>query len=461
MEQTIKKVITISFLLFFITIPTHEQLLAQEVSFDSEVRYFLDLATTSSKTVQEQILKKIDKNWNTTFEIMALEVMYFGYSSEIGSKIALLLQRKTGQNFGLDFNAWYEYLWNKDPYLHPDYAYFKSQLHKSLDPKFEAYFQGHQAASLIRLDEIRWGGVGQDGIPPLRNPTMISAKQASYLEDDHIVFGIKVNGDARAYPKRILAWHEMFVDEVGGIPVTGVYCTLCGTVILYKSNVNGTIHEMGTSGFLYRSNKLMYDQATQSLWSTLEGKPVVGSLVGKGIQMDYLSVITTTWGEWKKRHPETQVLSINTGHQRNYGEGIAYQAYFADDNLMFNVPSVDRKLKNKQSILAIRLPEYPEESLAISVAFLKKNPIYQSSIGNQRFVVFTDKTGANRVYDALNLNFKQYDQYITATDARGNSWTIYEDRMENSSGEIRPRIHTFNAFWFGWQAAYPNTKLVK
>ncbi len=461
MLQILKKRIAISCWLFLITFPTHQPLQAQGVSFDSEVHYFLDLATTSSKAAQEKILRKIDKNWNTSFEIMALEVMYFGYSSEIGLKIALLLQKKTGQNFGLDFNAWYEYLWNKDPYLHPDYAYFKSQLHKSLDPKFESYFQGRQATSLIRLDEIRWGGVGQDGIPPLRSPTMIPANQASYLEDDHIVFGIEVNGDARAYPKRILAWHEMFVDDVGGIPVTGVYCTLCGTVILYKSEVHGTVHQMGTSGFLYRSNKLMYDQATQSLWSTLEGKPVVGPLVGKGIQMDYLSVVTTTWGEWKKRHPETHVLSLDTGYQRDYGEGIAYQAYFADDNLMFNVPSVNGKLKNKESILAIRLPKYPEQPLAISVKFLQKKPIYQSSIGDQRFVVFTDKTGANRVYDAFNLNFKKFDQNTMAVDANGNTWTIYEDRIENTSGDVRLRIHTFNAFWFGWQAAYPHTKLIK
>ncbi|MFC4634445.1 DUF3179 domain-containing protein [Dokdonia ponticola] len=461
MEQRIKKAIAISFGLFVIAFPIHQPLQAQEVSPNSEVHYFLDLATTSSKASQEKSLKIIDKNWKPEFEIMALEVMYFGYSTDIGLKIALLLQKKTGQHFGLDFNAWYEYLWNKDPQLHPDYAYFKSQFHKSFDPKFEIYFQGRQETSLIRLDEIRWGGVGQDGIPPLRNPTMIPANQASYLQDDHIVFGIEVNGDARAYPKRILAWHEMFVDDVGGIPVTGVYCTLCGTVILYKSEVNGTLHEMGTSGFLYRSNKLMYDQATQSLWSTLEGKPVVGPLVGKGIEMDYLSVVTTTWGEWKKRHPETLVLSSNTGYQRDYGEGIAYQAYFADDNLMFNVPAVNGKLKNKESILAIKLPEYPEQPLAIAVKFLKKNPIYQSSIGDQRFVVFTDKTGANRVYDAFNLNFKKYDQNTTAVDANGNSWTIYEDRIQNTSGDVRLRIHTFNAFWFGWQAAYPHTKLIK
>ena len=466
MLETVRKIMTISLFGILVGLSNSpkifaQDLFSQETAISDDVFYFLELVTTSSKSRQQQLIKTIDKNWKPEYTIMAIEVMYFGYNSDVGVKMVSLLKKKTGQNFGFDFNKWYEYIWNKPQLILPNYDYFKSQLHKSIDPKFEKYFQGRQANSLIRLDEIRWGGVRQDGIPPLRDPEMISASQASYLDDDNIVFGIEVNGDARAYPKRILAWHEMFVDTVGDIPVTGVYCTLCGTVILYKSEVNGTVHNIGTSGFLYRSNKLMYDKTTQSLWSTLEGKPVVGPLVGKGIQMDYLSVVTTTWGEWKKRHPDTQVLSLKTGHQRDYGEGIAYQEYFSDDELMFNVPSVDKKLKNKQSILAIRLPENPDQPLAISVKYLKKNPIYQSTIGDTRFVVFTDKTGANRVYDATNLNFSEYDQQFTATDEKGGNWTVYEDRIENKSGEIRPRIHTFNAFWFGWQAAYPHTKLVK
>ncbi len=461
MFKRLKNLSQIAFLGIYILLLSPIHIAAQTVNPNNEIQYFLNLVQTSDKSVQEKSLRYIENNWKPEFAIMTLEVMYFGYNSDVGVKMALLLQKKTKQNFGLDFNAWYEYVWNQEQHILPGYDYFKSQLHKALDPKFETYFQGRQETSLIRLDEIRWGGVQQDGIPPLRNPAMIPANKASYLADDHIVFGIVVNGDARAYPKRILAWHEMFVDEVGGIPVTGVYCTLCGTVILYKSEVNGTVHQMGTSGFLYRSNKLMYDQATQSLWSTLEGKPVVGPLVGKGIQMDYLSVVTTTWGEWKKRHPDTDVLSLQTGYQRDYGEGVAYQAYFADDDLMFNVPSVDGKLKNKQSILAVRLPQYPSQPVAISVKYLKKKPVYQSSIEDINFVVLTDKTGANRVYDAGDLTFKKFDQKTTAFDSSGTPWTVYEDRLENDAGDIRPRIHTFNAFWFGWQAAYPETKLIK
>ena len=147
----------------------------------------------------------------------------------------------------------------REPREHPRYADFKAALYGLIDPKFRGYFSS-QRTSMIRLDEVRWGGVVQDGIPPLRGPEMISAKEATYLDDDNVIFGLEVEGDVRAYPKRILAWHEMFVDTVGGVPVAGVYCTLCGTMILYETMHDGVAHELGTSGFLYRSNKLMYDQ---------------------------------------------------------------------------------------------------------------------------------------------------------------------------------------------------------
>jgi len=433
---------------------------SQENSF-AEVHYFLDLVRSSDKNVQDKALNYIDKNWKPEFEIMAIEIMYFGYNSQVGQKMALLLQEKTNQGAGYDFNAWYTYLWDKEQKLLPGYDYFKSQLHKEIDPKFENYFQGRQENSLIRLDEIRWGGVVQDGIPPLRNPEMISVENATYLQDDNIVFGIEVNGEARAYPKRILAWHEMFTDTIQGIPLAGVYCTLCGTVILYETTVNGVQHDIGTSGFLYRSNKLMYDQATQSLWSTLEGKPVVGPLVGQGIQMEYLSVVTTTWGEWRKKHPETGVLSLNTGHRRDYGEGVAYKNYFADDQLMFNVQRNDRRLKNKESILAIKLPEFPEETTAISTRFLTKNKVYHLEVGSKKLVVLTDKSGANRVFNAHDTRFKKLKSSDSVEDASGQIWTIKENELCAADGTTYERIHTFNAFWFGWQAAYPDTRLIK
>lgn len=433
-------------------------------SSSKELKHFTNLIASINSKIQSSELEYIDKNWKPEYEIMILELFYFKVNDALlSNKLLKLLEKNTNQTFGYDFNAWYQWIWNKEENLIPEYHKFKAEMHANIDYHFSKYFANRQEDSqrTIRLDEIRWGGVLQDGIPPLRSPKMTTAVQATYLDNDNVVFGIEVNGQFRAYPKRILAWHEMFTDTIGGIEVAGVYCTLCGTVILYKTEHNGVKYKIGTSGFLYRSNKLMYDEKTQSLWNTLWGKPVVGPLVGKGIELEYLSVVTTTWGDWKKRHPKTKVLDINTGFKRNYNEGIAYQNYFATDDLMFNVPKVDTKLKNKQSILAIRFPESQENPLAISVKYLKKHAIYQDKIGDHKFVVFTDKTGANRVFEAGEILFLKYDKINTATDNKGQEWTVYEDRLEDNNGTVLKRINTFNAFWFGWKASYPKTRLVK
>ncbi|WP_430966972.1 DUF3179 domain-containing protein [Spongiimicrobium sp. 2-473A-2-J] len=428
---------------------------------DQPATHFINLVSTEDEGSLNSSFSYIDRNWEASYEPMLLETFYFSQNRKISNRLRHLLERKTQQDFGYDFDAWFHWLWNKEPQYMDTYYTFKANLHQLLDPKFRKYFLDRAHQSTIRLDEVRWGGVPQDGIPPLRSPEMITVDEASYLRDSNIVFGISVNGDARAYPKRILAWHEMFVDTVGDVPVAGVYCTLCGTVILYKTEHNGINHQLGTSGFLYRSNKLMYDKATQSLWSTLEGEPAIGPLVGKGIKLDYLSVVTTTWGEWKKRHPQTTVLSLNTGHRRDYGEGVAYQEYFATDELMFTVPTVDRRLKNKDEILSVRMPGTTDENLAISHKFLKRNPVYHSKIGSLNFVVFTDRTGAHRVYHAKEKTFNRYDGTSTVTDSSGISWTLSEEKMVGETGEELQRIPTHNAFWFGYHAAFPDAKLIR
>lgn len=422
---------------------------------------FLSLFSSQTLSKQEFLLEKISTKWEDSYALLTLESFYLIQDRRLATKLHKLLKKKTGKDFGTDIDTWYDWIWNQEPRISANYGDFKADLYKRIDPKFEKYFRGRQSSARIRLDEVRWGGVKQDGIPPLRYPDMIHATQADYLDKDNIVFGIEVNGDARAYPKRILAWHEMFVDQVGGVPVAGVYCTLCGTVILYKTEHKGIPYDLGTSGFLYRSNKLMYDLATQSLWNTLQGSPVIGPLAGKGIELEYLSVVTTTWGEWKKRHPETQVLSPETGYRRDYGEGVAYQEYFATDELMFTTPFKDRRLKNKQEILALRVAQHPGEQLAISTKFLKKRPIYTDKIGEQKLLILTDKSGANRVYDPEEVKFSSYDQDLQLLDSTGEKWVLYENKLISSEGRVLKGIPAHRAFWFGWLAAFPDTRLVK
>lgn len=409
----------------------------------------------------------IARNWNNSYAIMILELFQLELISpsprEQRARLLLsLLTQGTGQSINAqDIDAWYRWIWESDPGEHPKYAEFKATLYSTFDPNFRAYFQDDPPAT-IRLNEIRWGGVRRDGIPSLRNPAMIPAGEATYLEDDDIVFGIKVNGDTRAYPKRILAWHELFTDTVGETPVAGVYCTLCGTMIVYQTTVNGVDHLVGTSGFLYRSNKLMYDQGTSSLWSMMTGQPVVGPLVDQGIELKKLPVVTTTWGLWQSLHPETTTLSLETGHTRNYDEGVAYREYFSTNKLMFTVPKLDPRLPNKAEVLALRFADMPEDQLAIAADFLAVNPVYHNTLGGKAFVIFSDSSGANRVYETIGVQFTSWNGRDTATDQGNQKWKITESTLSlEAGGKQLNRLPAHRAFWFGWFAAFPKTQLIQ
>ena len=428
-----------------------------QATVPSEVEDFIQLLDAEGR---EESFRRIRNSWQDSYTPMLLDVVRFTRDANFARRLLVLLGGKTRKSFQYDVNEWWRWYWSEERQLHPDYAEFKAALHGLIDPKFQGYFNSNRTVK-IRLDEVVWGGVLQDGIPPLRSPKMISADEASYLEDDNIVFGLKVNGDARAYPKRILAWHEMFVDVVGGVRVAGVYCTLCGSMVLYETVHDGVDHELGTSGFLYRSNKLMYDRETQSLWSTLRGEPVIGPLADRDITLTRGYVVTTTWAKWRERHPDTQVLSIETGYDRDYAEGAAYRGYFATDKLMFAVPKLDRRLKNKAEVLALTFPERSEETLAISASFLNKNRVYADQLGEVRFVVLTDESGANRVYETQGQVFQRWDSAQGAVDQRGVKWTLHEDRLESAAGDQLVRLPAHRAFWFGWYSAYPNTRLVR
>lgn len=377
--------------------------------------------------------------------------------------VTTFLQKQTGQRFGDDLRAWRRWLWSNPPDPPGDYATFKAELYGRIDPRFRLFFPPEVQAA-IRLDEVDWGGVGVNGIPPLRAPRHISAHDAAWLRDNHLVFGIEVDGEARAYPKRILAWHELALDRLGGVDLTIVYCTLCGTVIPYESGVGSRRFVFGTSGLLYRSNKLMFDEETGSLWSALDGAPVVGPLVGSGLRLPFRTVVTTTWGEWRRDHPDTTVLSIDTGYERNYAEGAAYREYFATDRLMFEVPTHNRRLRNKAEVLVVRSEVLGGDAppVAIAVDRLRREPLFSFDVGDRGYLVVTSPGGANRVYERGAYTFsgaRPRGRDRAVIDDAGGEWTVTPAALVRRTGERLPSVPSHRAFWFGWIAQYPDTRL--
>ncbi|MEP5155176.1 DUF3179 domain-containing (seleno)protein [Planktotalea sp.] len=170
---------------------------------------------------------------------------------------------------------------------------------------------------------VSWGGVNIDTrphdatdeicdcIPAADNPKVSSANDADWLQDDDIVFGITVNGESRAYPLRIMEVREMVNDTLGGRELGIPYCSLCGAAQAYFTDglplgVKRPI--LRTSGLLIRSNKVMFDLETYSVFDTFLGKALTGPLADIGLELEQASVITTDWGAWKAQYPETTVL---------------------------------------------------------------------------------------------------------------------------------------------------------
>ncbi len=412
----------------------------------------------SDQIKKEESLKFLQKNWSQIYLAPLLDILRLSQDDWQQQVIKTLLDEKVPA-IEADFFNGIQLLWKDPPNYGNYYADFKAYLYSAFDPAFFQYFNKRGSQTKIRLDEIIWGGVRQDGIPPLILPKLISANQASYLSDTDIVFGFVINGEARAYPKRILAWHELLIDEIGEQSITAVYCTLCGTVIIYDNEFNGIKHKLGTSGFLYRSNKLMYDQATQSLWSTFLGQPVMGPLVDQNIVLTTLPVETTSWGEWRRRHTNTKVLSIETGHDRNYAEGEAYKDYFADDNLMFPVLRLDKRLPNKTRVFIARPKNFALQPLAISVDFLKRKRIYQDQIEEQKILIITESNGSSRAYGIDDQQFKSYKNG-RLLDNKKREWAVTEDALIGPDGDRLLRLPAHEAFWFAWFNVFPKTRII-
>ncbi len=427
---------------------------------NDEIWKLFDLLIDGDRINHKKHLEKLSQNWQSAFIPPLIEFIRIGNDRSLQQNIIKLLEEHTGQNHGYDYYKWMTWLWPKGIMYDEHYAPIKAKLYQSKDIKFGNYFRPDFPKEKIRLDEILWGGVVQDGIPPLRYPKLIAPPFADYLHDDDVVFGIVINGIAKAYPQRILAWHEMFIDNFGDTDIAGVYCTLCGTVIAYNLVHNGIRHDLGTSGFLYRSNKLMYDKETQSLWSTIEGRPVVGKLVGSDIKLESYPVVTTTWGHWKSDHPYSQVLSLPSKYHRDYSEGAAYKRYFGTDELMFPVPNTDNRLRNKDEVFIIRSPGYESDPVAISVNHFKKNRIKMLDIDDLSVVVVSDDSKALRAYSAHGVRFKKKKGDVVI-DEEKVTWEINDDFLVSSEGVKLERLPAHRIFWFAWVNAYPDTRLVK
>jgi len=275
---------------------------------------------------------------------------------------------------------------------------------------------------LIPAQQIHAGGPARDGIPAIDHPVLIKAEDATYIKDHDRVLGIVINGIAKAYPVKILNWHEVVNDAIEERRFTISYCPLCGTGVAFDRVVNGKELSFGVSGLLYNSDVLLYDRETQSLWSQLLSQSITGQY--KGTVLKTLPILHTSWKAWKYLHPSSQVLSKKTGYWRRYNQN-PYRSYESSRRLYFPVSSkAPEKYHPKEKVLGLVVGKvskaYPFSEL-------------------ERFdkAEFTDTVNQQR----FSIHWNKQSQSAYVNDAQGEPVPVVQ------------------SYWFAWYAFHPETEL--
>lgn len=171
--------------------------------------------------------------------------------------------------------------------------------------------------SNVAFDEIFSGGPPKDGIPAIDEPKFVPVAAAEGLTETEPVVGLVINGEAKAYPLRILTWHEIVNDTLGGVPVAVTFCPLCNSSIVFDRRLDGEVLDFGTTGKLRNSDLVMYDRQTESWWQQFLGQGIVGELTGR--ELDMIASRLESWASFKERAPDGLVLVPNNPSFRDYG----------------------------------------------------------------------------------------------------------------------------------------------
>lgn len=322
--------------------------------------------------------------------------------------------------------------------------------------------QGGNTSSdwLVPVSEVRDGGPGKDGIPSIDSPRFISVGDASFLKDDDLVIGI-VKGDVvRAYPHKILDWHEIVNDNLNDNFVTINYCPLTGTAFGWSSIADGEKSTFGVSGLLYNTNLILYDRNTDSYWSQLKLECVHGDLIGDAPVVE--NVVETNWGTWKLLYPNTKVLSLETGFSRNYNN-YPYGDYKTNhDFFIFTASPSNDALPNKERIYSIidknRSRVYQFQKFAggkvIKEVFNDKDYLV---VGNEKLINSFELSESQA---DLNFEYDFNNSEAFFKDDEGNKWSVFGRAIEGPrKGEVLKSSKSVVSFWFAIAAFYPDPKI--
>lgn len=327
----------------------------------------------------------------------------------------------------------------------------------------------------IELSELIKGGPPKDGIPSIDRPRFIPAEKADWLSGTELVIAITIEQETRAYPLRILMWHELVNDQIGRTPILVSYCPLCNSAIVFDRLLGGEVLEFGVSGMLRNSDMVMYDRQTDSLWQQITGEGIVGTYSGANLRL--LPSQTISFVEFKRSYPKGVVLSQQTGIPRDYGRN-PYQGYEFGNGPIMPVRQVRQTaLRPMERLVVLRdgngYRAYP-------VKLLAQRHVMETELNGERLVIFYSPDGAspvdNRdmarsravgsvgvfrvVADGARLKFQQRNGEIEDRET-GSRWSVSGVAIDGpKQGERLQPVEHGVYFAFAWLAFKPETRIV-
>ena len=308
------------------------------------------------------------------------------------------------------------------------------------------------------------GGPGKDGIPSIDIPSFLPVSSVDYIDDNELVIGIRINDTVKAYPHKILDYHEVLNGKIDQQKFVLSYCPLTGTAMAWDKNSAIGTGEFGVSGLLLNSNLILYDRDTDSHWPQMLMISAQGPK--KGTSATHLPVFETKWGTFKTMYPDAQVLDNNTGFARDYQE-YPYEFYRTLNNILFRINNQeDFRLHRKDRILGVKVGETKiayviedfDDNIHVLNEQIDESPYAVFASSGKNFAVAFSRT----LSDGTVLQFTpEYDQLpIVASDNEGNMWDINGIAISGSrQGQRLSTVFSYNAYWLAWASFYPETTI--
>ena len=342
----------------------------------------------------------------------------------------------------------------------------------------QGMFADEFPAPLIDPDEVISGGPPPDGIPPVDDPVFVGVSEnLELLPANEPVVALEINGDARAYPIRAMVWHEIVNDTVGGVPVSVTYCPLCNSAATYERTIDGVETTFGTSGRLFASALVMYDRATESLWTHFNGQAVIGVLAGEEL-VEHPSPLMS-WEQFRSTYPTGQILDwARLGFIRDYGRN-PYTGYDDPDNTPFLFRgALDDRAAAMQRVVGI---EYEGSSAAYALEAVSGGEGRATAIdvGDNELVVLWlagqasalddnevsggRDIGSSAVFipsvDGQDLTFAFDGEHFVDAET-GSVWLTNGEAIEGElTGSRLVQVPHLDTFWFAWSTYQPDTSL--